>query len=192
MASKSEARSGLQAGDGRLGEAQQAGGGPRVGVVLGSDSDLPRMQPCLDTLAEFGVDSELRVLSAHRVPEDVAEYGRSAAGRGVQVLIAGAGLAAHLPGILAAYTTLPVIGVPLAVGPLGGLDALYSVVQMPPGVPVATVAVDGARNAAVLATQILAVGDLALRLKLHQFKQRLAEQVRRKDQALADRGGRKA
>ena len=192
MASKSEARSGLQAGDGRLSEAQQAGGGPRVGVVLGSDSDLPRMQPCLDTLAEFGVDSELRVLSAHRVPEDVAEYGRSAAGRGVQVLIAGAGLAAHLPGILAAYTTLPVIGVPLAVGPLGGLDALYSVVQMPPGVPVATVAVDGARNAAVLATQILAVGDLALRLKLHQFKQRLAEQVRRKDQALADRGGSKA
>lgn len=158
---------------------------PLVGVVLGSDSDLPRMNECRRVLDDFGVGGEMRILSAHRVPEEVARYGREARGRGLKVLVAGAGLAAHLPGVLAAYTTLPVIGVPLAAGALKGLDALYAIVQMPPGVPVATVGIDGARNAGLLAVQILALSDPQLAGRLAAYKQEMAETVRRKDLALA-------
>ncbi len=158
---------------------------PLVGIVLGSDSDLPRMNECRRVLDDFGVRGEMRILSAHRVPDEVARYGREARGRGLKVLVAGAGLAAHLPGVLAAYTTLPVIGVPLAAGALNGLDALYAIVQMPPGVPVATVGIDGARNAGLLAVQILALSDPQLAGRLAAYKQEMAEAVRRKDLALA-------
>jgi len=158
---------------------------PLVGIVLGSDSDLPRMNECRRVLDDFGVGGEMRILSAHRVPDEVARYGREARGRGLKVLVAGAGLAAHLPGVLAAYTTLPVIGVPLAAGALNGLDALYAIVQMPPGVPVATVGIDGARNAGLLAVQILALSDPQLAGRLAAYKQEMAEAVRRKDLALA-------
>jgi len=158
---------------------------PLVGIVLGSDSDLPRMNECRRVLDDFGVGGEMRILSAHRVPDEVARYGREARGRGLKVLVAGAGLAAHLPGVLAAYTTLPVIGVPLAAGALNGLDALYAIVQMPPGVPVATVGIDGARNAGLLAVQILALSDPQLAGRLAAYKQEMAETVRRKDLALA-------
>jgi 5-(carboxyamino)imidazole ribonucleotide mutase len=134
---------------------------PLVGIVIGSESDRERMQPALDELAERGIPCELEVRSAHRQPDAVAEYARSARGRGLRVLIAGAGLAAALPGIVAAHTDLPVIGVPLrsSTSVLDGLDALLSIVQMPPGVPVACVGVDSARNAALLAVRILAAAS---------------------------------
>lgn len=135
---------------------------PRVGVVMGSKSDLEIMRPASDTLAELHIAHELRVVSAHRTPEDMLAYGRDARSRGLQVLIAGAGGAAHLPGMLAAMTTLPVIGVPVPLRHLGGIDSLLSIVQMPSGVPVATVAIGSARNAALLAARILAIGDPAL------------------------------
>jgi 5-(carboxyamino)imidazole ribonucleotide mutase len=146
-----------------------------VGIVMGSDSDLPVMEKAAGVLDRFGVESEINVMSAHRAPERVSEYARSAEQRGLRVIIAGAGLAAHLPGVVAAHTVLPVIGVPLYNDALGGADALYSCVQMPPGVPVATVAVGGAKNAAVLAVQILAAGDEGLRAKLRDYKRELAE-----------------
>jgi phosphoribosylaminoimidazole carboxylase PurE protein len=134
---------------------------PVVGILIGSESDRERMQAAVDELAERGIPHELEVRSAHRTPDSVAEYARSARGRGLRVLIAGAGLAAALPGVVAAHTDLPVIGVPLrsSLSVAGGLDALLSIVQMPPGVPVACVGVDNARNAAVLAARILAVAD---------------------------------
>jgi len=139
----------------------------RVGVVMGSDSDLPVMQAAVDVLVELGVAHEVRVVSAHRTPHEMIAYGTDAAGRGLQVIIAGAGGAAHLPGMLAAVTTLPVIGVPIRTTALQGLDSLLSIVQMPKGVPVATVAIDGGRNAGLLAAQILALADpdLAARLR---------------------------
>jgi len=139
----------------------------RVGVVMGSDSDLPVMQAVVDVLVELGVAHEVRVVSAHRTPHQMIAYGTDAAGRGLQVIIAGAGGAAHLPGMLAAVTTLPVIGVPVKTTALQGLDSLLSIVQMPKGVPVATVAIDGGRNAGLLAAQILALADpdLAARLR---------------------------
>ncbi len=146
-----------------------------VGIVMGSDSDLPVMEKAGGVLERFGVDFEIEVMSAHRKPARVAEYASSADDRGLKVLIAGAGLAAHLPGVVAAHTPLPVIGVPLHNDALGGADALYSCVQMPPGVPVATVAIGGAKNAAVLATQILATADDALAQKLRDYKKELAE-----------------
>ena len=146
-----------------------------VGIVMGSDSDLPVMEKAGGVLERFGVDFEIEVMSAHRKPARVAEYATSADDRGLKVLIAGAGLAAHLPGVVAAHTPLPVIGVPLHNDALGGADALYSCVQMPPGVPVATVAIGGAKNAAVLATQILATADDALAQKLRDYKKELAE-----------------
>ena len=146
-----------------------------VGIIMGSDSDMPTMEKAVTVLDRFGVASEIEVMSAHRKPERVAEYARSAAGRGLKVIIAGAGLAAHLPGVVAAHTHLPVIGVPLDGGQLGGADALYSCVQMPPGVPVATVAIGGAKNAAVLATQIIATGDPDLAESLQAYKKELAE-----------------
>ena len=147
----------------------------QVGIVMGSDSDMPVMEKAGGVLDRFGVEFEIEVMSAHRKPARVSEYASSAADRGLQVLIAGAGLAAHLPGVVAAHTHLPVIGVPLFNEGLAGADALYSCVQMPPGVPVATVAIAGAKNAAVLAVQILATGDPALGDKLRDYKKELSE-----------------
>ncbi len=134
---------------------------PRVGIVVGSESDLPVMQKCLDVLADYGIEGEIGVMSAHRAPDVVHAYVRAARDRGIRVLVAGAGAAAALPGVVASATTLPVIGVPLAATPLAGFDSLLSIVQMPPGIPVATVAVGdmGARNAGHLAAQIIALTD---------------------------------
>lgn len=150
----------------------------RVGVVMGSDSDLPVMREAVNTLQQLGVGCEVAVLSAHRTPEEAAEYARTAAERGIGAIIAGAGGAAHLPGVLAAYTILPVIGVPLDGGKaLGGVDALYSIAQMPPGVTVATVGINGARNAALLAVEILALADRHLAEGLHRFRREQAAAV---------------
>ncbi|MHB8873741.1 MAG: 5-(carboxyamino)imidazole ribonucleotide mutase [Myxococcaceae bacterium] len=148
---------------------------PLVGIVMGSDNDRSIMDRAGEVLTRFGVPFESAVMSAHRAPARVADYARLAAGRGLKVLIGGAGLAAHLPGVMAAYTTLPVIGVPLYQSGLAGADALYSCVQMPPGVPVATVAIGGAKNAAILAVQILAASDASLTERLLSFKKELAE-----------------
>jgi 5-(carboxyamino)imidazole ribonucleotide mutase len=149
---------------------------PLVGIVMGSQSDMPVMEKAKELLEKrFGVAVEIEVMSAHRAPERVSEYARSAESRGLKVLIAGAGLAAHLPGVVAAHTALPVIGVPLFQEALGGADALYSCVQMPPGVPVATVAIGGAKNAAILAAQILATGDEEIAKKVRQLKKEMAE-----------------
>ncbi|MGO9195913.1 MAG: 5-(carboxyamino)imidazole ribonucleotide mutase [Acidimicrobiales bacterium] len=155
-----------------------------VAIVMGSDSDAPVMKQAADALDEFGVGWEMRVLSAHRTPDDTLEYSRSAAARGIEVIIAGAGGAAHLPGVIAATTTLPVIGVPIALTNFDGLDSLLSIVQMPKGIPVATVAVDGARNAGLLAVRMLAIGDPALTSAIEGFAARLADEVRQKDAAL--------
>jgi 5-(carboxyamino)imidazole ribonucleotide mutase len=152
-----------------------------VGIVMGSDSDLPTMQPAAAVLAELGVAHEVRVVSAHRTPKDMLAYGDRAAGRGLQAIIAGAGGAAHLPGMLASVTSLPVIGVPVPLAHLDGLDALLSIAQMPGGVPVATVGVAGARNAGLLAARILAVADPALREALDRFRDGLGDQARAKD-----------
>ena len=146
-----------------------------VGIVMGSDSDRPTMDKAHAVLERFGIEYESEVMSAHRKPARVSEYASSAEERGLRVLIAGAGLAAHLPGVVAAHTTLPVIGVPLYQEGLAGADALYSCVQMPPGVPVATVAIGGSKNAAVLAAQILATGDDSLRARLRDYKKELSE-----------------
>ena len=145
-----------------------------VGIVMGSQSDMAVMEKAGEVLDRFEVPFEIEVMSAHRSPERVAEYAADAADRGLKVIIAGAGLAAHLPGVVAAHTFLPVIGVPLYGDALAGADALYSCVQMPPGVPVATVAIGGAKNAGVLAAQIISTGDEALRAKLRDFKKQLA------------------
>jgi 5-(carboxyamino)imidazole ribonucleotide mutase len=158
-----------------------------VAIVMGSDSDERVMRDAAGALDEFGVAWAMRVLSAHRTPDDTIAYARAAAGNGVEVIIAGAGGAAHLPGVLAAMTPLPVIGVPIALANLGGLDSLLSIVQMPRGIPVATVAVDNARNAGLLAVRILAVADPQLRQAVVAFQGELAEEVRRKDAALAAR-----
>jgi 5-(carboxyamino)imidazole ribonucleotide mutase len=157
---------------------------PLVGIAMGSASDLPTLEPAADMLERFGVAHELRVLSAHRTPEAMANYARSAVARGLKVLIAGAGGAAHLPGMLAANTPLPVIGVPVATTTLNGLDALLSIVQMPRGVPVATVAIGGGANAGLLAVQILAGGDPALLQRVLDYKAELAETARRQDAEL--------
>lgn len=146
-----------------------------VGIVMGSESDMPVMEKAGTVLERFDVEYEIEVMSAHRKPARVSEYASSAEDRGLKVIIAGAGLAAHLPGVVAAHTPLPVIGVPLYNDALSGADALYSCVQMPPGVPVATVAVGGSKNAAVLAVQIIASGDESLRQKLREYKKELAE-----------------
>jgi phosphoribosylaminoimidazole carboxylase PurE protein len=158
----------------------------RVAILMGSDSDWEVMAAAAERLAVFGVASDVQVLSAHRTPARVAAYVADARARGIAVFIAGAGAAAHLAGVVAAHTTAPVIGVPLASSSLLGLDALLATVQMPAGVPVATVAVGkaGAENAAILATQILAVGDRALAAKLEQFKRELAEKVEEKNARL--------
>jgi 5-(carboxyamino)imidazole ribonucleotide mutase len=142
----------------------------RVGIVMGSDSDWPVMQAAAEALAEFDVELEADVVSAHRMPDEMLAYGREAAGRGIEVIIAGAGGAAHLPGMLAAVTPLPVIGVPVPLKNLDGMDSLLSIVQMPAGVPVATVAIGGARNAGLLAVRILASGDAALQQRMVDFQ----------------------
>ena len=158
----------------------------RVAMVMGSDSDYDVMQEGVKALKEFGVACDVQVMSAHRSPAAVSEFASKAQKRGVQVIIAGAGGAAHLAGVVAAHTSLPVIGVPLSATPLAGFDALLATVQMPPGIPVATVAVGkfGARNAAILAVQIIALSDANLRKKLEKFKVELADQVAKKNAAL--------
>ena len=162
---------------------------PLVGIVMGSDSDLPTMQGAIDVLGDLGVPYEVRVVSAHRTPQDMVTYGEAAADRGLRAIIAGAGGAAHLPGMLASLTSLPVIGVPVALKHLDGLDSLLSIVQMPAGVPVATVGVGGARNAGLLAARILAVADPALRAALDAFRADLADQARAKNQRVRDQTG---
>ena len=157
---------------------------PVVGIVMGSDSDLATMRGAIEICRRFGIAHEVRVVSAHRTPDDMAAYGRSAHERGLKVIIAGAGGAAHLPGMLAAHTPLPVIGVPVPIGTLQGQDALLSIVQMPAGVPVATVAIGQARNAGLLAIQILATANPDLLQQLLAYKQELADTSRAKDQKL--------
>ncbi len=161
-------------------------GGVRVGIVMGSDSDWPVMHAAAEAVAEFGVGYEVDVVSAHRMPREMLAYGGGAAARGLRVIIAGAGGAAHLPGMLASVTPLPVIGVPVPLKYLDGLDSLLSIVQMPAGVPVAAVAVGGARNAGLLAVRILAAADAALREQMTGFQARLKEQAMEKGAALRD------
>jgi 5-(carboxyamino)imidazole ribonucleotide mutase len=158
---------------------------PAVAIVMGSDSDWPVMKAAADVCSEFGIAHEVRVISAHRTPQDLSRFAGGAHRRGVRVIIAGAGGAAHLPGVIAAFTPLPVIGVPIMSKALKGLDSLLSIVQMPGGVPVATVAIDGARNAGILAAQILGVGDAGMQAKVMAFKARLAGESRAKDRDLA-------
>lgn len=160
---------------------------PLVGVAMGSDSDLPVMQAAIEALTEFAVPFEVRILSAHRTPDEMIAYARSAAERGLKVIIAGAGGAAHLPGMLASVTPLPVIGVPVPITQLNGLDSLLSIVQMPGGIPVATVAIGGARNAGLLAVRILGTWDLALREQMAEFQANLANTVRSKDRTVQER-----
>ncbi|HEY8787703.1 MAG TPA: 5-(carboxyamino)imidazole ribonucleotide mutase [Actinopolymorphaceae bacterium] len=161
---------------------------PVVGIVMGSDSDWPVLEAASQALAQFGIAHEVDVVSAHRMPEQMLEYGRDAAGRGLRVLIAGAGGAAHLPGMLASVTPLPVIGVPVPLKYLDGMDSLLSIVQMPAGVPVATVSIGGARNAGLLAVRILAAGSdqvsLDLRARVVEFQAALADTARAKGEAL--------
>jgi 5-(carboxyamino)imidazole ribonucleotide mutase len=164
--------------------AEQTGTPPRVGIVMGSDSDWPTMKAAAEALEEFTVPYEADVVSAHRMPEEMIAYGKAAAGRGLSVLIAGAGGAAHLPGMLAAVTPLPVIGVPVALRYLDGLDSLLSIVQMPAGVPVATVAVGNARNAGLLAVRILAAGDPDLRVRMVEFQESLRASAQEKGKAV--------
>jgi 5-(carboxyamino)imidazole ribonucleotide mutase len=154
---------------------------PLVAVVMGSSSDLPVMQGAVEMLERFDVPHEVRVVSAHRTPREMLAFGQDAAGRGVRVIVAGAGGAAHLPGMLASVTPLPVIGVPVALSQLDGLDSLLSIVQMPKGVPVATVAVNGARNAGLLAVRILGLGDPDLADRMVAFQEEIASDARAQD-----------
>jgi 5-(carboxyamino)imidazole ribonucleotide mutase len=156
----------------------------QVGVVMGSDSDWSVMSDAASVLKEFGIKYEVEVLSAHRTPERMIEWGKQAAGRGLKVIIAGAGGAAHLPGMLASVTTLPVIGVPVPLAKLDGMDSLLSIVQMPAGIPVATVSIGGAKNAGILAARILGAFDQALAAKLAAFGANLASQVAEKNAKL--------
>ncbi|KQV06051.1 5-(carboxyamino)imidazole ribonucleotide mutase [Leifsonia sp. Root112D2] len=160
---------------------------PLVAVVMGSDSDWPVMSAASEVLTEFGVAHEVQVVSAHRTPEKMIDFGRAAAGRGIRVIIAGAGGAAHLPGMLAAVTTLPVVGVPVPLSRLDGLDSLLSIVQMPAGVPVATVSIGGAKNAGLLAVKILATADAALSVRLADYAADLAALVETKNADLQTR-----
>jgi 5-(carboxyamino)imidazole ribonucleotide mutase len=164
-----------------------AGRQPQVGVIMGSDSDFGVLAAAGEALAEFGVPFEVRVVSAHRTPEAMFDYARSAAGRGLRVIIAGAGGAAHLPGMVASLTPLPVIGVPVPLTYLDGMDSLLSIVQMPAGVPVATVSIGGARNAGLLAVRMLGASDERLRGRIEAFQGELAQTAADKDRALAER-----
>ncbi len=165
---------------------------PLVGVVMGSDSDWSVMSDAAEALKQFGIEYEVEVLSAHRTPEKMIEWGKGASSRGVKVIIAGAGGAAHLPGMLASVTTLPVIGVPVSLSKLDGMDSLLSIVQMPAGIPVATVSIGGAKNAGILAARILGTTDSALEKKLIEYGQSLASLVAEKNEQLKaeiSRGG---
>ena len=164
--------------------SSHASANPQVGILMGSDSDWPTMKAAADVCADFQIGCDARVISAHRTPRDLEQYVSSALERGLRVIIAGAGGAAHLPGVTAAFTTLPVIGVPIQGKALDGLDSLLSIVQMPPGVPVATVGINAARNAGLLAVQILAVGDARLQKAMAGFKEKLATESRAKNKAL--------
>lgn len=159
-------------------------GKAKVGIVMGSDSDLKVMKEAAEILEQFGIDYEVVIASAHRVPHETAKYAETAQARGLEVIIAGAGAAAHLPGVIAALTTLPVIGVPIKGSALAGMDALYSIVQMPKGIPVATMAIDGARNAGIFAAQILALKYPELQEKLRAYKDKLAAEVNNKAEKL--------
>ena len=154
---------------------------PKVALVMGSDSDFPVLKGCIKLLKEFGVEVEVLVCSAHRTPDMASEFAKNAEENGIEVIIAAAGKAAHLPGVLAAYTILPVIGIPIKSSTLDGLDSLLSIVQMPNGIPVATVAIDGGDNAALLAVQILSVGYRGLREKMKAYKKLLAKKVEEKN-----------
>jgi 5-(carboxyamino)imidazole ribonucleotide mutase len=165
---------------------------PLVGVVMGSDSDWSVMSDAAEALKQFGIEYEVEVLSAHRTPEKMIEWGKAASSRGIKVIIAGAGGAAHLPGMLASVTTLPVIGVPVSLSKLDGMDSLLSIVQMPAGIPVATVSIGGAKNAGILAARILGTNDSALEKKLIEYGQSLASLVAEKNEQLKaeiSRGG---
>lgn len=161
---------------------------PQVGIIMGSDSDLAIMKEAGDVLQEFGIDYEYTICSAHRLPVQTAEYAGSARARGIEIIIAGAGGAAHLPGVIAAYTVLPVIGIPVNSSTLSGVDSLYSIVQMPRGIPVATVAINGSVNAALLAVQILALKNDKLYQVLLEYRQKMAADVLQKDKKLKEVG----
>lgn len=158
--------------------------GPKAALVMGSDSDYPVLKDCIKTLKDFGVETEVLVCSAHRTPDKAARFASEAESSGIEVIIAAAGKAAHLPGVLAAYTPLPVIGVPVRSSTMDGLDSLLSIVQMPPGIPVATVAIDGAVNAALLAVQVMSGAHPELRGKMRQYKAELAKKVEKKNEEL--------
>jgi len=161
---------------------------PQVGIIMGSDSDLSIMKNAAEVLDEFQVEYEMTIISAHRSPQRAACYATTAVKRGLKAIIAGAGGAAHLPGVIAALTPLPVIGIPIKTKTLDGVDSLYSIVQMPSGIPVATVGINGARNAGILAVQILSVADLNLRRRLIEFKEKLADEVNDKAAILEEIG----
>ena len=161
---------------------------PLVLILMGSDSDLPTMEKAAEVLKEMGVPYEMDISSAHRLPEKTVEYSKTARQRGIEVIIAGAGMAAHLAGVIASHTTLPVIGVPLKSGALNGVDALYSTVQMPPGVPVATVAIDGAKNAAYLACSILSIKYPEIAAKLETFREKTRQSLLEKSKELKKSG----
>ncbi len=159
-----------------------------IGIVMGSDSDLSVMKEAAEILEEFQIPYEMTIISAHRTPERAIEYAKTAEDRGLKLLIAGAGGAAHLPGVLAAMTVIPVIGVPIKTSTLNGVDSLYSIVQMPKGIPVATVAINGAKNGAILGAQILGVGDPEIREKMRVFKEKIGKEVRNKGVRLEKEG----
>lgn len=163
----------------------------KVLIIMGSDSDLPVMQGAADALSRLNISYEVRISSAHRVPEKTAKLAKEAEERGFSVIIAGAGMAAHLPGVLAAFTTLPVIGVPIKGGALNGVDALYAIVQMPKGIPVATVAINGAYNAGLLAGQIIGLNDKSVAQALKQMRENMADEVETKDSKLQEIGSEK-
>lgn len=160
----------------------------QVGIVMGSDSDMSVMAKAADVLEELGISYDMRIISAHREPDVFFEYAKEAEEKGFKVIIAGAGMAAHLPGMCAAIFPMPVIGIPMKSDALGGEDALYSIVQMPPGIPVATVAINGGKNAGILAAKILATSDAGLLEKLKKFSQDMKEQVQKKDERLQETG----
>ena len=160
----------------------------KVGIVMGSDSDMPVMSKAADMLEKFGIEYDMTIISAHREPDIFFEYAKSAESKGIKVIIAGAGMAAHLPGMCAAIFPMPVIGIPMHTTSLGGRDSLYSIVQMPTGIPVATVAINGGANAGILAAKILAVSDPELLQKLKDYSEEMKQQVVKKDQRLQDVG----
>ena len=160
----------------------------KIGIIMGSDSDLPVMNAAVEVLHDLGVTCETTVVSAHRTPDRLVDYAKNASGRGIKVIIAGAGGAAHLPGMVASFTHLPVIGVPVKTSTMSGLDSLYSIVQMPPGVPVATVAINGAKNAGILAAQILGTADESVAKRVAEFKLKMESEVLQKASRLENLG----